>query len=92
MIEDYIEQELETGQSFKISIFIRISKIIPAILSTISKNFYMYFSDPGISLLELDDFKLILKHKRLHVISEDDICTSLYLWAQNPINNQECIS
>jgi hypothetical protein len=41
----------------------------------------MYFSDPGISLLELDDFKLILKHKRLHVISEDDICTSLYTWA-----------
>ena len=52
----------------------------------------MYFSDPGISLLELDDFKLILKHKRLHVISEDDICTSLYLWAQNPINNQDSIS
>lgn len=92
MIEDYIEQEIESGQPFKISIFIRISKIIPIILSSISKNFFMYFSDPGVALLDLDDFKLILKHKRLQVLSEDDICTAFFLWAQNPVNNQESIS
>lgn len=92
MIEDYIELEQETGQSFKLSIFIKTSKVIPVILNTISKNFYMYCSDPGVSFLDLEDLKLLLKHKRLQVISEDDICTTLFLWAQNPNNNQDSIS
>jgi hypothetical protein len=60
---------------------VRISKVIPVILNIISKNFFMYCSDPSISLLELDDFKLLLKHKRLEVIGEDDVCTALFLWA-----------
>lgn len=42
MVEDYIEQEMESGQNFKISISIKVQKIISCILYTISRNFYLF--------------------------------------------------
>jgi hypothetical protein len=64
MIEDYIENENETGERFKISLFLKVHKVLATILSTISKSFFLYANDPFISLLSVDDFKQMLKHKR----------------------------
>jgi hypothetical protein len=57
MIEDVIEHEQETGESFQVQVFLKIHKVLSVILSTISKSFYMYINDPMICLLNADDFK-----------------------------------
>jgi hypothetical protein len=84
MIEDVIEHEQETGETFEVNVFIKIHKVLSVILSTISKSFYMYINDPMICLLNSDDFKQILKHKRFQVTCEDEVVRALSLWILDP--------
>lgn len=86
MIEDYQEQEQETGEALKISVHLQMQKLISIVLMTISKNFYKFYSHPYISLLTVDEFKTMLKHKRLSVTHEDDVAKAFYLWQQGDNN------
>lgn len=92
MIEDYIETENETGERFKISLFLKVHKVLATILSTISKSFFLYANDPFISLLSVDDFKQMLKHKRFQVTHEDEVVRALSLWIQDAKHTQDQIS
>ena len=49
-------------------------------LFTVSRNFGLYSNDPSICLLSVEDFKVILKHKRLQVYHEDEVVRAFYLW------------
>ena len=46
--EDYIEEEQETGQLFKISLYLKVQKTLSVILATISASFGQYCNDPQI--------------------------------------------
>mmetsp|Transcript_9384 Transcript_9384/g.14295 ORF Transcript_9384/g.14295 Transcript_9384/m.14295 type:complete len:373 (+) Transcript_9384:1776-2894(+) len=86
-----IEFEKRTGHKFKICLFVKISKVISALLFTISTNFYRLSRDPFIYLLEDTDFKTVLKHKRLNVSSENEIIEGLNFWLQDPSRSMESI-
>lgn len=64
-------------------VFLKIHKVLSVILSTISKSFYMYTNDPMICLMNSDDFKQILKHKRFQVTCEDEVVRALSLWVMD---------
>ena len=55
--EDYIEKEQETGQFFKIGVFVKVQKTLSVILASISMNFHAYCNDPLIQTLDVDDLK-----------------------------------
>lgn len=38
--EDYIEQEQETGQLFRIGVFVRVQRVLSVLLASISMNFH----------------------------------------------------
>ena len=57
MIEDYMEQEQESGQLFKICLFLKVQKLLATLLYTISSTFYLYVNDPKISLLSAEELK-----------------------------------
>jgi hypothetical protein len=42
MIEDYIEQEQETGKRFSLKLYLKVNKLLAVILQTICQNFWMY--------------------------------------------------
>lgn len=89
MIEDVIEHEQETGETFEVQVFLKIHKLLSVILATISKSFYMYINDPMICLLNFDDFKQMLKHKRFQVTCEDEVVRALSLWVMDSTRTQE---
>jgi len=64
MVEDYIEQEQETGQSFTVSLHLKVQKVLSVIMYSVSKQFYLHTNNPHISLLTVEELKTILKHKR----------------------------
>lgn len=82
IIEDYIEYEQEMGEKFKLKVFLKVHKVLATLLITLCKNFYIYANDPHICLLSTEDFKQLLKHKRFHVFSEDEVIRALSLWVR----------
>lgn len=50
-----------------VEIYFKVKYIYSAILLYISKNFSYLITDPLISLMPKDEFKLLLKHKLLNV-------------------------
>ena len=83
MIEDWLEASAEYGEPFSVSLFLKVSKLHSVILSTIAMNFADYTSDPNISLLSVDEMKLLLKSKILQVRSEDQVVDALMLWGRS---------
>ena len=57
VIEDYMEEEAETGELFKICLFLKVQKVLATILYTISKTFYLHVNDPKIDLLSAEELK-----------------------------------
>lgn len=83
MVEDFQEFMQATGQKFSIKVFLKVHKVYGVILSTISRNFSEVHRDPNIKLLEPNDFKMLLKHKRLGVTAEDEVVIAFSLWLQS---------
>ena len=92
IIEDYIEHEQETGERFHINLHLQVQKVLSCILYTISKNFHLLCGHPHISLLSVDEFKTLLKHKRFQVTNEDQVIKALYLWQLDNRNGSAQIS
>lgn len=82
VIDDYVDQANNGRSVLQIGIALRVQRVLSAVLSTISRNFSLYCGDPKISLLPAEDFKTILKHKRLQVYHEDHVLHALYFWSQ----------
>jgi hypothetical protein len=74
-VDDY-EDELP------IAIYFQLKNRYSAILHYISRNFSLFITDPLISMLPKDQFKLLLKHKYLNVSHEDEIMKALCLWLE----------
>jgi len=79
-VPDEEEWEQETGMKFSLSIFIKVYKVVSALLFTISRNFEVLYQDPFIGLIDDGEFKSILKHKGLNVGSEDQVVRAFHLW------------
>ena len=63
-------------------IYFKVKYIYSAILLYISRNFTFLITDPLLSLLPKDQFKLILKHKLLNVTQEDEVVKALCMWVE----------
>jgi hypothetical protein len=50
------------------------------ILSYINRNFTALIHDPDIKYLKKEEFKILLKHKHINVIQEDDVIKAICLW------------
>ena len=74
-IEDYKNQ-------LHVEIFLKVKYSYSAILLYISKNFTYMITDPQISLLPKEQFKLLLKHKLLNVTQEDEVIKAICMWAE----------
>lgn len=57
--------DLQEGTDF--IVYLNIKHVYSAILTYISKNFDVLYSDPNIKLLTEDEMKILLKHKYLNV-------------------------
>ncbi len=65
-----------------VEIYFKVKYIYSAILLYISRNFTYLITDPMISLMPKDQFKLILKHKMLTVTHEDEVVKALCMWCE----------
>ena len=65
-----------------VEISIKVKYSYSAILLYISKNFTYLITDPHISLLPKEQFKLLLKHKMLNVTQEDEVIKAVCMWAE----------
>ena len=61
------------------------------ILSYINRNFTALIHDPDIKYLKKEELKILLKHKYINVIQEDDVIKAICLWVdgQKTIIKQE---
>ena len=69
-----------------VEIYFKVKYIFSSILLYISRNFTHLITDPALSLLPKEQFKLILKHKLLNVTQEDEVVKALCVWTEG----QEC--
>ena len=92
LTEDYQDYEADSGKKFRLSVIVKVQKMLSVILYAISSNFYKYVACPKIGMLPAETFKNLLKHKRLQVFCEDDIVKAFYLWANDPSHSQSHIS
>ena len=61
-------------------------------MNTLCQNFSRYLDDPELKLLPVEDLKLLLKHKRLSVNSEDQVIQAVFNWAEHLDRGQDEIS
>lgn len=59
-----------------------MSHLHAQILHYISKNFTYLINDPDIKYLTKEEFKLLLKHKYLYVVQEDEVIKAICLWIE----------
>ena len=82
MSVDYFEiNQLETN-SINISLAFQIKELHSQLLGYISQNFTYLMHEPEIRFLSKDDFKLILRHKYLNVVQEDEVLKAVCLWLE----------
>jgi hypothetical protein len=65
-----------------VEIYFKVKYIYSAILLYISRNFTYLITDPMISMLPKEQFKLLLKHKMLNVTQEDEVVKGICMWAE----------
>lgn len=65
-----------------VGIFFQMQELHALIMSYISRNFTFLINDPDIKYLRRDEFKVILKHKYLNVVQEDEVIKAICLWVQ----------
>jgi len=82
---DFKIEDMQNG-SITVEIYFKMKYIYSAILLYVSRNFTYLITDPMISLLPKDQFKLLLKHKLLNVTQEDEVVKSLCMWAEGQEN------
>ena len=70
------------GGQLTVEIQFKVKYIYSAVLLYVSRNFSYLITEPQIALLPKEQFKLLLKHKMLHVTHEDEVVKALCMWAE----------
>jgi hypothetical protein len=68
------------GGELRVGVYFQMLDLYSIIVSYINQNFSMLVNDPDIKLLRKDEFKLLLKHKYVHVVQEDDVVKAICQW------------
>ena len=83
LLKKFTDFKLDDYQGqITVEIYFKVKYIYSAILLYISRNFSYLITDPMISLMPKDQFKLILKHKLLNVTQEDEVVKALCMWGE----------
>lgn len=86
LLRKFNDFHIDEGGALTVEIYFKVKYIYSAILLYVSKNFTYQISDPMISMLPKDQFKLLLKHKMLNVTQEDEVVKSICMWNEGQDN------
>lgn len=68
---------------FSVNLFLKVSRLHSSLLAVIAMNFCNYVNDPCIALINAEEFKLVLRSKKLAVNNEDEVVQAIVFWSRH---------